>query len=424
VNYYGTRLSENISIREPEGYLFCLNVPVARTGYQEYWAEELGLPGDNLIQVYRPEEEVFSEATMASFEAMPVTDDHPPEGVFVDNYSELNRGHVHNVRRGKGDDSDPVLADLVITDPRLIHEIMDNGKREISCGYTYDLAFEDGQYIQRQIRGNHVAVVDAGRAGHRVCIKDKKPERSKSKMKKSLTKLLARMAKDGDIEEVAEIIEELLEPEASTPAEVAAEVVEEVAAPAAAATEAVEDPSVVVEKPDGEVVMIDEATLEELNSKLDRILELLGGTATDEDPIVEEVAEAIEEALEAGAAVEEPEAVEGEETSVEEIAELIEEIVEPANEELDCGDPDNGEVLTTGDALRAALTAMHPQLKKMSKKQRQKACADIAAKLKKQRKASGKDSLASLAARSSRSKKDPKDLGKKIMASRNANSRK
>lgn len=243
-------------------------------------------------------------------------------------------------------------------------------------------------------------------------------------MKKSLTKLLARMAKDGDIEEVAEIIEELLEPEASTPAEVAAEAVEEVVAPAAAATETVEDPSVVVEKPDGEVVMIDEATLEELNSKLDRILELLGGTATDEDPVIEEVAEAIEEALEAGATVEEPEAVEGEETSVEEIAELIEEIVEPANEELDSCDPDNGEVLTTGDALRAALTAMHPQLKKMSKKQRQKACADIAAKLKKQRKASGKDSLASLAARSSRSRKDPKDLGKKIMASRNANSRK
>ena len=41
--YYGTRLSENISRREPEGYLFCLNVPVARTGIQEYLPEELGL---------------------------------------------------------------------------------------------------------------------------------------------------------------------------------------------------------------------------------------------------------------------------------------------------------------------------------------------------------------------------------------------
>ena len=44
MQYYGTRLSENISKREPEGYLLCLNVPVARTGTQEYLPEELNLP--------------------------------------------------------------------------------------------------------------------------------------------------------------------------------------------------------------------------------------------------------------------------------------------------------------------------------------------------------------------------------------------
>ena len=43
MQYYGTRLSENISRREPEGYLLCLNVPVARSGTQEYLAEELGI---------------------------------------------------------------------------------------------------------------------------------------------------------------------------------------------------------------------------------------------------------------------------------------------------------------------------------------------------------------------------------------------
>ena len=44
MHYYGTRLTENISRRDPEGYLLCLNVPVARTGIQEYLPEELGLP--------------------------------------------------------------------------------------------------------------------------------------------------------------------------------------------------------------------------------------------------------------------------------------------------------------------------------------------------------------------------------------------
>ena len=237
MHYYGTRLSENISRREPEGYLLCLNVPVARTGTQEYLPEELGLTpgsislpsGPGLISVYRPEEEVFAPETMASFEGMPVTNDHPPDGVDVDNIRRLQMGHAHNIRRGSGEESDLLLADLIITDERLIEAVL-HGKREISCGYTYELAEENGQYIQRKIRGNHIAVVDAGRAGPRVSIKDhKQPERSTSTMKKSLTKLLARMAKDGDVETVAEFIEEMIEGEPETPVEAVAEVVEEVA---------------------------------------------------------------------------------------------------------------------------------------------------------------------------------------------------
>ena len=198
MHYYGTRLSENISRREPEGYLFCLNVPVARTGIQEYLPEELGIAGPEpgvyprerglpeLVPVYRPETEVFSPETIASFEGMPVTDGHPPEGVDAGNIRAFQKGHAHNVRRGAGGESDLLLADLIITDPFLIGEILNGGKREISCGYTYDLCRENGRYIQRQIRGNHVAVVGAGRAGHRVCIKDHKArttERSRQTMK-------------------------------------------------------------------------------------------------------------------------------------------------------------------------------------------------------------------------------------------------
>ena len=140
MHYYGTRLSENISRRDPEGYLLCLNVPVARTGIQEYLPEELGIPGGGeLIRVLRPEEEVFSPETIASFEGMPVTNDHPPEGVDTSNIRALQKGHAHNVRRGAGEESDLLLADLIITDPRLIGQILEEGKREISCGYTYEL---------------------------------------------------------------------------------------------------------------------------------------------------------------------------------------------------------------------------------------------------------------------------------------------
>ena len=434
MQYYGTRLSENISRREPEGYLLCLNVPVARTGTQEYLPEELGLPAGNgppgLIPVIRPEEEVFSKETIASFEGMPVTNDHPPDGVDIGNIKALQKGHAHNVRRGSGEERDLLLADLIITDPVLIGLIMD-GKREISCGYTYELCEENGKYIQRRIRGNHVAVVDAGRAGPRVSIKDQRPERRTRKMKKSLSKILARMAKDGDIETVAEIIEEMIESESpETPEEAIGEAVAETIVPAAAeiAGQAEETPEEAT----------DEATLADIVTRLDRIIELLTpGPASDEDP-VEEIAEAVEEAIEAATAEEEPAADEetGEIIDPEEVAEIVEEILEPVpaealSEVLDpvedeCGEEEE-ETLTTGDALRVALKAVKPVLAKMPRRQRMRVSKDIAARLQRQNSRRGADAGIYAAIAGSRRKaprKNPADLGKRIMASRNINCRK
>ena len=435
MHYYGTRLSENISRREPEGYLLCLNVPVARTGTQEYLPQELALPGGGeMIQVYRPEDEVFSPETIASFEGMPVTNDHPPDGVDVSNIRALQKGHAHNVRRGSGEESDLLLADLIITDPELIDLVL-SGKREISCGYTYELHEENGQFIQRKIRGNHVAVVDAGRAGPRVSIKDHKvyePERRKIIMKKSLSKILARMAKDGDIETVAEIIEEMIEPEA------AAEAVAEETAEAVA--EVAEDPAAVVETPEGTTVVVDESTLADIVSRLDKLIELLTpAPAADEDPVAEEVAEVIEEALEAAEAeaAEEPAAeILSEGIRPEEVAEIVGEILDPAETGTrdplldECGEEEQ-EVLTTGDALRAALTAVRPALAKMPRKQRQRVCADIAARMKRGgrkpagRRAADAGVYAALSAmRRSAARPDEKELGRRIMASRNINCRK
>ena len=415
MHYYGTRLSENISRREPEGYLLCLNVPVARTGTQEYLPVELGLPGGGtLVPVYRPETEVFSPETIASFEGMPVTNDHPPEGVDVSNIRALQKGHAHNIRRGSGEESDLLLADLIITDPKLIDLVL-SGKREISCGYTYELCEENGQYIQRKIRGNHVAVVDAGRAGPRVSIKDNKPEpeRSKTIMKKSLSKILARMAKDGDVETVAEIIEEMIEGEASEPEPV---------------DEAAEEPAAVVETPEGTTVVVDEAALGDIVSRLDQIISLLTpAPAADEDP-AEEIAEAVEEVIEAAAEVPEADPT----GAAAEVAEIVEEVLEAEAggdvpevllaDEDECEEP-RQEVISTGDTLRAVLKAVRPALAKMPKKQRERISADIAARLNGKSARTGVYSAMADAARK-RSPVPGPDLGKKIMASRNPNYKK
>lgn len=222
--FYGSRLSNNIT-KTPEGYLVCQNVPLSRTGMQEYLGQELGLEGeyfDQIIPVYRREEDVFEPDALASFEGKPVTNEHPRDDVRTDNYSSYSKGHVQNIRRGAGEDSDKMVGDLMICDPVLISEI-ERGKKEISCGYdcVYILG-DDRNFYQTNIRGNHVAVVTAGRAGSDVAIKDNKPQIKKegskkrmatkdSKKKNDRSSIFAKMLKafaiDAEPEEIADAME-------------------------------------------------------------------------------------------------------------------------------------------------------------------------------------------------------------------------
>ncbi|MDU5080239.1 DUF2213 domain-containing protein [uncultured Tissierella sp.] len=217
--FYGSRLSNNIT-KTPEGYLVCQNVPLSRTGMQEYLGQELNLEGeyfDQIVQVYRREEDVFDPNALASFEGKPVTNEHPSDEVRIDNYTSYAKGHAQNVRRGTGEDSDKMIGDLMICDPTLISEI-ERGKREISCGYdcVYILG-EDGNFYQTSIRGNHVAVVTAGRAGADVAIKDNKPQIKNGRSKKTMAKknektsifakMLKAFAMDAEVEEIADAIE-------------------------------------------------------------------------------------------------------------------------------------------------------------------------------------------------------------------------
>ena len=173
--YYGSRFSPNMT-ETPEGFLIAHNVPIARTGWYDYLGEEIGAEDQagKVVQVYRSPEEVFAPAAIASFEGKVLTDEHPPDQVTPDNATRYAKGVVQNVRQGSGTDIDLLIADLVVYDQMLIDEIQ-QGKREVSAGYecTYEEA-GNGTYLQKQICGNHVAVVKSGRAGDRIAIKDSK----------------------------------------------------------------------------------------------------------------------------------------------------------------------------------------------------------------------------------------------------------
>ena len=103
----------------------------------------------------------------------------------------------------------------MIYDPMLIDEITSKEKREVSCGYDcfWELG-NDNTIIQKQIRGNHIAIVKNGRAGHRVAVRDSKPEiknkvnkgGKKMSLKAIKNKMFAMFARDENStpEEIAE----------------------------------------------------------------------------------------------------------------------------------------------------------------------------------------------------------------------------
>ena len=119
---------------------------------------------DSEIDVDRKPEEVFSPKTLASFENKPITVEHPDEDVNAGNYNELSVGFVRDVRRGQVNGQDVMLGTLVITDAQTIEEIENGEHTDLSCGYDCDI-IDEANPQQRNIRGNHVALCQQGRAG-------------------------------------------------------------------------------------------------------------------------------------------------------------------------------------------------------------------------------------------------------------------
>lgn len=151
-----------------EGFL---HVPakVARTGIQQYLARELQLPGDpnRIVRVMRPEDSVFEPEYLESFDGADITLDHPPEFVNAKNYQTYSRGVVRGPGVRTGDDW--IECNIIVKDAAATKAIND-GKAEVSVGYTsvYDDNVPEGadyEFIQRNMRVNHVAIVDRARAG-------------------------------------------------------------------------------------------------------------------------------------------------------------------------------------------------------------------------------------------------------------------
>lgn len=147
-----------------EGYLTG-EAYVARVGIQAYQDGQGGIRRE-----YRPTSEVFDAASIASFKNKPITMGHPRERmVNSDNARRLSVGYIgENIRP----DGEWLIMPLTITDGDTIAGITDGQVIQLSGGYTAEMDNTPGEYdgqtydaIQRNIRGNHVAIVEQARAG-------------------------------------------------------------------------------------------------------------------------------------------------------------------------------------------------------------------------------------------------------------------
>lgn len=208
--FFKTRLG-NTRFQLADGSVLFKDVPIGRTGEQEYDATErpeLVPDARGKVIVRRTPEEVFSERAMASFEGMAVTIGHPRDFngdiIFVtpENWRQLANGHIQNVRRGQGSESDLLLADVIVKTPEGLQAI-DDGDDEVSCGYDADYEqISPGLANQSAITGNHLALVPNGRAGFRCKIGDAMPSTTKN----WFTRLL-KARKTNDAAEMANLID-------------------------------------------------------------------------------------------------------------------------------------------------------------------------------------------------------------------------
>lgn len=146
--------------------------------------DSLGLDADAVYRLFRDPVEL--ERAAASFARLPILKKHIPVTVDAPQ-PDLIIGAV-------GSDvafSDPYLdADLCFWDATAIAGIDTDSVRELSCGYRYTPVMSPGVYkgapydgTMTEIKGNHLALVEVGRAGPDVVVADQNPFLKREGMK-------------------------------------------------------------------------------------------------------------------------------------------------------------------------------------------------------------------------------------------------
>lgn len=154
MNYYqdhGRILKHQIT---PEGLRVWLTV--SRVGDLTYYKD-----GQPQIQSVTAST-LYDQDSLDTAWGKPITSDHPPEPVSMENSTKYQAGMTLN---SFVLDNGFLTTVAVITDRNLVDSVINGEKNQVSAAYTADLVEKDGHLEQTNRRYNHFAIVRRGRAG-------------------------------------------------------------------------------------------------------------------------------------------------------------------------------------------------------------------------------------------------------------------
>ncbi len=168
---------------DENGFLHVSLCHISKEAVNEYWGAEipgghaLGLNPDKIYRGYRPAAELAKAAP--TFNGLPLLKEHVTDSAAAPQKA-LRVGNLGTEARFNA----PYLNNaLVIQDAEAVAALSPrNGRparRQLSASYRYDPVFRPGvfqgqayDFIMTNIRGNHVAIVEEGRAGPDVVVAD------------------------------------------------------------------------------------------------------------------------------------------------------------------------------------------------------------------------------------------------------------
>lgn len=220
---FGGRLDRKVttamdSAREKDfnGWIEIKGNPISKVGVYPYLGKSISktFEPNKIYYVLRPEEELNNPDCIDSFKLIPWIDEHvmlgPEDSGFVAPELKGIDGVIgEDVYFEKG----TLYANIKVFSNTLDDKI-DNGKRELSAGYRCRYEISSGVYdgqrydaIQRNIRGNHLALVKSGRMGPDVAVLDHMsftfdgkdiPMPAENEMKKEMDELKGAVKAIGD----------------------------------------------------------------------------------------------------------------------------------------------------------------------------------------------------------------------------------